>query len=221
MRRKNEGTGSGRGKTSGQYQTAGEWMQQKYGPEKMEGLVTQANDWIDRYNRVITGLSDFDKQRNGGYAKDVGGGHGEKISALLRDFDGFREYLGVLGFSDATQYVSKLRKLQKEINDGNQFMAQFEDEDAYNLYVTERDDYESKRTANLTELEEEIARLKQQRENARDREFDWTDYTQRSAYDQYLKDTRWRWLPLHHTWKAKLDKMALASAAPVDFLSGS
>ena len=121
---------------------------EKYSPEKWEERFTQANDWIDRYNKVITGYSDFDKQRNGGFTKDVGGGYGEEIGALLRDFSGFREYLGGLGFSDALRYVSNLQELQKEINDGNQFMSQFEDEDDFLSYL--------KKQAYTQQLEESI-----------------------------------------------------------------
>lgn len=159
MKQKSSGPGSSRGKSPQQYQTAEEWMQQKYSPEKMEGLVTQANSWIDRYNKVITGFSDFDKQRNGGYTKDVGGGYGEEIWALLRDFEGFQDYLGVLGFTDAMRYVGSLRKLQKGIDKENQFMSQFADEEAYNAnkqIVDWYQKYQGKSAAELSAAAEQM-----------------------------------------------------------------
>ena len=174
-------SGSGNASTSGGYQEKTGWRQnaaelfKKYSPEKREERLSQVNSWLDRYNQVMTGLSDFDKKRNGGYTTDVSGGYGEEISALLQDFGGFREYLGGLGMANATRYATALQELQEEINDGNQFMAQFGSEEAFNQYITEREDYESKRTANIAELEQELAELeKQYRE-------------QKSVADQYQR----------------------------------
>lgn len=129
------------------YQPGSRWkaaaaeLEEKYSPEKRQERINLANDWVDRYNKVITGFSQFDQKRNGGYAADVGGGYGGEIDALIRDFGGIEDTYSGLELRDARRQVSALRDLRKRISDGNQFMAQFSDEEDYLRYLADQEAY--------------------------------------------------------------------------------
>lgn len=135
-------------------------------PEKAEQRRSAVASWVEKYNQTMQGLSDYDKSRGGGYSTDVSGGFGQQIEELIQEYEGIREYASRMGLPNGQRYKKYLQELQSNIRKTNDFMAGFASEDAYNQYVAEQEDYEQKRTANLTELEEEIARLKEQRESA-------------------------------------------------------
>jgi hypothetical protein len=80
---------------------------------------------------------------NGRYTKDVGGGYGKEIEALIRDYDSIKDYADRNGLPNARRYVNELKKLQSTIRSGNEYMSQFENEEAYNKWKKDADEYEA------------------------------------------------------------------------------
>lgn len=116
-------------------------------------------DWMDRYNRVMQGVSAYDKKRNGGFTRDASGGFGSEIDSLIADYDGIERYAADYGFRDAQKYLVQLKKLQNSIQGINDNFSQFEDEDAYNRYMEYWQDQEEKRNLDLDAYEREIKLL--------------------------------------------------------------
>lgn len=157
------GSNSGRtaARVSSGYQTADEWMEQKSlsnSDEKKESISNWGN-WINRYNKVMKGVTDYNASRGNGYTMDASGGFSGEIVSLIDDFDSIRENANKVGVPNAGRYLSNLRNLQKTISETDQIMAYFGSEDAYNKFVAEQEDYERKRTADLPGLEKEISSL--------------------------------------------------------------
>ena len=144
-------------------------------------------DWMDRYNRVMQGVSSYEKKRNGGFTQDASGGFGSEIDSLIADYDGIERYAADYGFRDAQKYLVQLKKLQNSIQGINDNFSQFEDEDAYNRYMEYWQDQEEKRNLDLDAYGKEIAALEQQLEDY-DPQIDWTDTNQRKQYDAGLKE---------------------------------
>lgn len=125
-------------------------------------------DWFDRYDKVIRGVTDYAAKRNGGYTTDASGGFSEDIASLIDEYEGIKGYAPGYGVYNPAKYLNTLKNLQKTISETDQIMAYFGSEEAYNKFVSEQEDYERKRTADLPELEKEIAQLEQQREDTKD-----------------------------------------------------
>ena len=116
-------------------------------------------DWMDRYNRVMQGVSAYDKKRNGGFTQDASGGFGTEIESLIADYDSIEAYASEYGFRDAQKYLVQLKKLQNSIGKINDSFSQFEDEDAYNRYMDYWRDIEEKRNLDLDAYGKEIKLL--------------------------------------------------------------
>ena len=144
-------------------------------------------DWMDRFNRVMKGVSDYDKKRNGGYTQDASGGFGTEIESLIADFDGIKDYAADYGLMNSKNYLDQLKQLQNSIQGINDNFSQFEDEDAYNRYMEYWKDQEKKRNLDLDAYSREIAQLEQQLEDY-DPQIDWTNPTERKQYDAGLKE---------------------------------
>lgn len=134
------------------------------------------SDWMDRYNRVMHGISDYDKKRNGGYTQDASGGFGTEIEALIADYDGIKGIAGQYGFRDSQKYLNQLKKLQESIGQINESFSQFEDEDAYTRYLDYWKDQEEKKNLDLDAYSRELEALEQQ-------DIDWTDANQRKQHE--------------------------------------
>ena len=144
-------------------------------------------DWMDRYNRVVQGVSAYDKKRNGGYTQDASGGFGTEIDSLIAEFDNIKGYAADYGFMNSGNYLDQLKQLQNSIQGINGNFSQFEDEDAYNRYLEYWNDQEEKRNLDLDAYSREIAQLEQQLEDY-DPQIDWTNPTERKQYDAGLKE---------------------------------
>ena len=144
-------------------------------------------DWMDRYNRVMQGVSIYDKKRNGVFTQDASGGFGSEIDSLIADYDGIEGYASEYGFRDAQKYLVQLKKLQNSIGQINDSFSQFEDEDAYNRYMEYWKDQEEKKNLDLDSYSRENAALELQLEDY-DPQIDWTDTNQRKQYDAGLKE---------------------------------
>ena len=149
------------------------------------------SDWANRYNRIMKGVADYDKQRNGGYTRDASGGYGSEIDALIRDFGSIQDIAGRYGVAGAKRYLDNLRDIQKYISDTNGFMSQFQDEDAYNRYMDYWKDQEEKKNLDLDAYSQEIAALEQKIDEY---DYDWTDANARqqasSEIEKMMEDVR-------------------------------
>ena len=143
-------------------------------------------NWMDRYNRVMQGVSAYDKKRNGGYTQDASGGFGTEIDSLIADFENIKGYAADYGFMNSGNYLDRLKQLQNSIQGINDNFSQFEDEDAYNRYMEYWKDQEEKKNLDLDAYSREIAALEQQLEDY-DPQIDWTNPTERKQYDAGLK----------------------------------
>lgn len=136
-------------KYPGQYQTAEEWSRQKSNSAKSTSYQNPAS-WADKYDKLQKDYSsgnsswmDFQKELDNlllGYSKG----------------NGFRDFLDDQGISSFVDAHQKLLNLKGAYN-----------EDSYNQYVTQRKDYESKRTADLSQLEQELKELERQFEEGK------------------------------------------------------
>ena len=153
---------------------------------RSEGQRSTVVNWMDRYNRVMQGVSAYDKQRNGGFTRDASGGFDSEIDSLIADFEGIKEYAADYGFMNSGNYLDQLKQLQNSIQGINDNFSQFEDEDAYNRYLEYWQDQEEKRNLDLDAYSREIAALEQQLEDY-DPQIDWTDTNQRKQVDSEIK----------------------------------
>lgn len=124
----------------------------EYNQECVENENRKVRDWADRYNRVMQGIFDFNEKRGNHYTQDAGGGFGGEITSLIQDYDEIAEYARGFGLTDGERYVKNLRELEKAIRNENQFMSQFENEEAYNAYEQIADWYQKYQGKSAAEL---------------------------------------------------------------------
>lgn len=151
------------------------------------GGMVAVNDWVNRYNRVMEGVSKYDEKRNGGFTRDASGGYLGNINSLIADYENIRDVADQFGFQDSLKYLDQLKQLQNSIGEINENFSQFEDEDAYNRYMDYWKDQEEKRNLDLDAYSRDISALEQQLEDY-DPQIDWTDTNQRKQYDAGLKE---------------------------------
>ena len=163
-------------------------MQERYQAQKdrvsgMERLHADdtVNDWLNRYNRVIQGITRSEQKRNGGFTHDADSVYGAEIDALLSGYDGIKNH------SEIRQYYDSLTELKKSLSAINESFSQFEDESAFDQYMAYWKDQEEKRNLDLDAYSREIAALEQQLEDY-DPQIDWTDTNQRKQYDKGLQE---------------------------------
>lgn len=159
--KKSSGSNSGGGSVGGSYD---DMKNRLFSGTTMSigGMATErqsVSDWMDRYNRVVQGVSDYDRRRNGGYTKDASGGFSSEIDALLSDFESIKEYAHTNGMKNPTKALNQLRNLQNSIGEINESFSQFENEDAYNWYMEYWKDQEEKKNLDLDAYEREIKLL--------------------------------------------------------------
>lgn len=123
------------------------------------------NDWVNRYNRVMEGVSKYDEKRNGGFTRDSSGGYLGNINSLIADYENIRDVADQFGFQDSLKYLDQLKQLQNSIGEINESFSQFEDEDAYNRHLEYWKDQEEKRNLDLDAYSREIADLEAKRDN--------------------------------------------------------
>ena len=163
-------------------------MQERYQAQKdrasgMERLHADdtVNDWLNRYNRVIQGITRSEQKRNGGFTHDADSVYGAEIDALLSGYDGIKNH------SDIRQYYDSLTELKNSLSAINESFSQFEDESAFDQYMAYWKDQEEKKNLDLDAYSREIAALEQQLEDY-DPQIDWTDTNQRKQYDKGLQE---------------------------------
>ena len=163
-------------------------MQERYQAQKdrasgMERLHADdtVNDWLNRYNRVIQGITRSEQKRNGGFTQDADSVYGAEIDALLSGYDGIKNH------SEIRQYYDSLTELKNSLNAINESFSQFEDESAFDQYMAYWKDQEEKKNLDLDAYSREIATLEQQLEDY-DPQIDWTDTNQRKQYDKGLQE---------------------------------
>ena len=140
-------------------------MQEKYQAQKdrasgLERLHADdtVNDWLNRYNRVIQGITRSEQKRNGGFTRDADSVYGAEIDALLSGYDGIKNH------SEIRQYYDSLTELKNTLNAINDSFSQFEDESAFDQYMAYWKDQEEKKNLDLDSYSREIAALEQQLE---------------------------------------------------------
>ena len=139
------------------------------------------NDWLNRYNRVMQGITRSEQKRNGGFTHDADSVYGAEIDALLSGYDGIKNH------SEIRQYYDSLTELKNSLSAINESMAQFEDENAFDQYMAYWKDQEEKRNLDLDAYSRDISALEQQLEDY-DPQIDWTDTNQRKQYDKGLQE---------------------------------
>ena len=71
----------------------------------------------------------------------------------------------------------------------NNFYSQFKTQEDYDKYITEKEAYEAKVNLDLDAAAKEIEDLQAKREDyAQNHEYDWTDFSQRDAYNKALEE---------------------------------
>lgn len=108
----------------------------KYSDENAQKNREAVSSWSKRFESVMSGFSQYENQRNGGYTRDASGGYASEIDALMRDYGTISGYAGRYGLPNAQRYYKQLQQIKQYIGDTNTVMSQFEDEDAYNRYLT-------------------------------------------------------------------------------------
>ena len=162
-------------------------MQERYRLQKdsISGLERlhaddTVNDWLNRYNRVIQGITRIEQKRNGGFTHDADSVYEAEIDALLSGYDGIKNH------SEIRQYYDSLTELKNSLSAINESMAQFEDENAFDHYMAYWKDQEEKKNLDLDAYSRETAALEKQLADYAP-EFDWTDNQQRDAVDAEIQ----------------------------------
>lgn len=156
-----------------------------YNPEDRDTV----RNWIDRYNKVVKGISDYNAKRNGAYTLDASGGYAEDLEALIADFAEIKQYSRRYGVANPHMYLKQLEDLRDSISSINSEMAKFSTEDEYNEAWKAAQEYEQQKVLDITAAEKEIADLQAARDDyARNHEFDWTSAAERNAHDRYLQE---------------------------------
>lgn len=140
------------------------------------------NGWLNRFDNVMRGYSAYDEKRAGGYTRDASGGYGAEIDSLLSEYEGIKR------FRETKQYYDALTELKSSIGAIDESMAQFADEDAFNQHMDQVRDLEDKRNFDISAGEREVAEIRKQIEEAQNASFGWTDYAQRQAHDDQVKE---------------------------------
>ena len=170
-----------------EYKTIGQQRIAKRQQEETQRLERNSVvDWMDRYNRIMEGVSAYDKQRNGGFTRDASGGFDGRIESLIADYEGIKGFADRYGLQDSRKYLDQLKQLQTDIDQINERFSQFNDEEEYGRYQEYLKDLDEKRNLDLDAYSRGIAELEQQLEDY-DPQIDWTNPTERKQYDAGLK----------------------------------
>ena len=131
--------------------------------EELYKMFTQrsksVSNWAKRFDTAMSGFTDYDKKRNGGYTQDASGGFGSEIDSLIHDFDSIRGYAGRFGLPNAQQYLKQLQQLKQYIGDTNATMAQFSSEDDYNTAVRYSGYYQKYNGQTYGQLKDTLSKL--------------------------------------------------------------
>lgn len=131
------GGSDGKESANDTFMTVRQTMLSKYSDENAKKNRDSVSDWSRRFDSVMSGFTDYENQRNGGYTRDASGGYSADIDALIRDYDSIKEYSSRNGLPNAQRYYKQLQQIRQYISDTDATMSQFEDEDAYNRYLTD------------------------------------------------------------------------------------
>ena len=110
------------------------------------------SDWMSRYNSIMQGVSEYDKQRNGGFTRDASGGFSGRIESLIADYEGIKGFAEQYGFQDSQKYLDQLKQLQTDIGQINDSFSQFDDEEEFSRYMDFLNNQDEMRTASLKDL---------------------------------------------------------------------
>ena len=147
----------------------------------------KVKSWLSRYNNVIKRVTEFDKGRNGGYTTDASGGNSTEIAALIAEYEDISQYAYSSGLLNSGKYLNNLKNLQSYLEKTNELMAQFENEEAYSKYASRLKDYENQKTLDIAAYDLATQMLQSRMDNY-DPEMDWTNPTERKAFDATLEE---------------------------------
>ena len=142
-----------------EFMTVRQKLLEKYSDDSAQKNRTSVSNWVTRYNSAISGFSDYENKRNGGYTHDASGGFGSEIDSLIADFDSIRGYAGRYGLPNAQQYLKQLQQLKQYIGDTNATMAQFSSEDDYNTAVRYSGYYQKYNGQTYGQLKDTLSKL--------------------------------------------------------------
>ena len=114
----------------------------------------------------------------------------EQAKKVSNTLDTYMDYYNPEYYNSMQDYLANFdTDIDKAISSLEEYLGQWNSEDAYNKYIEQKKDYEARRTLDLDQANRELAELEKNRNNfAENYEYDWTDAKARSAYDLYLQD---------------------------------
>lgn len=141
------------------FMTVRQKLLEKYSDDSAQKNRTSISNWIKRYNSAISGFSDYDNKRNGGYTQDASGGFGSEIDSLIQDFDSIRSYAGRYGLPNAQQYFKQLQQIKQYIGDTNATMSKFSNEDDYNTAVRYSGYYQKYNGQTYSQIQDALSKM--------------------------------------------------------------
>lgn len=132
---------------------------EKHDFTKVKERKDKVRSWAEKYNRTIKGINDYSEKRNGGYTLDVSGGFDGDIDDLITEFADIEEYAGQMGLPNVQRYKKQLAELRDGIKKENEFMSQFESEEAYNAFKTDWEHHEYLSNLDQNDAQKEISIL--------------------------------------------------------------
>jgi len=87
----------------------------KYSGENTEQRQAAVSDWATRYNNVMQGITNPSSRSGSWYTRSAIDSFGSDIDALIRDFEGIKDYAGQMGVPNAQRYLSQLQSVQRQI----------------------------------------------------------------------------------------------------------
>ncbi len=162
-----------------EFMTVRQKLLEKYSDDSAQKNRTSVYNWAKRFDTAMSGFTDYDKKRNGGYTKDASGGFGSEIDSLIQDFESIRGYAGRFGLPNAQQYLKQLQQLKQYIGDTSATMAQFSNEDDYNTAVRYSGYYQKYNGQTYSQLQDTLSKMEDGEEK------DWlTQYAPQTMTDR-------------------------------------
>lgn len=98
--------------------------------------VRDVRDWGKRYTYVTQAIQKHMDSVGDGYTTDLSGGYLRDLDTLITGYDSIKDVAGKYGLG--REYVDELKNWRDQLQQGNEFMSQFENEMGYNNWLAEQ-----------------------------------------------------------------------------------
>lgn len=120
------------------------------------GKWKTVEDWAQRYNAAMSGVSAYQRNLGGGYSEDYSGGYLDDIDALIAEYGAISGYADTMGLRNSKSYYNSLEEVRNALVEQNNLYGSKE---AYDKAVNENNWYNTYNGKTTDELMAELAKL--------------------------------------------------------------